>query len=34
MVAGALLVLFWAIVALIGAFSALAFLMGMKGAGL
>jgi hypothetical protein len=34
MVAGALIVLFWSIIALIGAFSALALILGMKGAGL
>lgn len=33
MTAGALIVAFWAIVALIGAMGALAFVLGMKGAG-
>ena len=33
MATGALLALFWAIIALIGAMSALAFILGMKGAG-
>jgi len=33
MFAGAALVLFWGLVALIGAFAALAFLFGMKGTG-
>lgn len=33
MVAGAVLVLFWGLMALIGAVAALAFLFGMKGTG-
>jgi len=34
MVTGALMVMFWAVIALIGAMSALCFVFGMKGAGL